>query len=196
MSLDGHLLNQLGEEATESGGYYSKLLQEYDAVLLSSTSLAEKSSFPFSKEPGANQPLKIVLSKYKSSLVQIPALKNDSASKLMIVSEKEANVDPQIVQDGTQTLSFDRISLPEILEECKNQGLCSVLLDLTGNDVDFEDILQEGFEKNLFHKVIVEVLPILGCGQERVSKHLDIRAKVRKLTTYASGKSVVLEGYY
>ncbi|KAL8459075.1 hypothetical protein ACS0TY_036520 [Phlomoides rotata] len=150
MSLNGHLLNQVGEEATECRGYYSKLLQEYDAIIVYSTILAEKSSVPTSKEPGANQPLKIVLSKYPNSLVNIPALNNKAASKLLIVTEKDTNMEPQTVQEGIQTLSFDRINLLEILEHCKNQGLCNVLLDLSGNNADFEDILGEGLEQNLF----------------------------------------------
>ncbi|KAL8466712.1 hypothetical protein ACS0TY_035678 [Phlomoides rotata] len=141
---------KVGEEATECRGYYSKLLQEYDAIIVYSTILAEKSSVPTSKEPGANQPLKIVLSKYPNSLVNIPALNNKAASKLLIVTEKDTNMEPQTVQGGIQTLSFDRINLLEILEHCKNQGLCNVLLDLSSNNADFEDILGEGLEQNLF----------------------------------------------
>lgn len=192
MSLDGHLLDQLGEEAVECGGYYSKLLQEYDAIIISSTTLAENSSIPVSKELGANQPLKIVLSKGSNSLIKIP----DAASKLVIVTEKDTRVEPQAVQEGIQTLSFERISLLEILEHCKNQGLCSVLLDLTGNTVDFEDILEEGFEQNLFQKVVVEVLPFLGGDHGRYLNHIDLKGKVKKLASSISGKSVLLEGYF
>lgn len=196
MSLDGHLLNQLGEEAMECGGYYSKLLQEYDAVIVSSTALTEKSSIPISKEPGVNQPLKIVLSKFPNSLIPIPALIDDVTSKLMIVTEKDTSVEPQTVQEGIQTLSFDKISLLEILEHCKQQGLCSVLLDLMGDNVDLEDILEEGFEHSLFQKVVVEVLPFLGGDQERVLNHMNLKGKVKKLTSCVSGKSVLLEGYF
>lgn len=192
MSLDGHLLDQLGEEAVECGGYYSKLLQEYDAIIVSSTTLAENSSIPVSKELGANQPLKIVLSKGSNSLIKIP----DVASKLVIVTEKDTRAEPQAVQEGIQTLSFERISLLEILEHCKNQGLCSVLLDLTGNTVDFEDIIEEGFEQNLFQKVVVEVLPFLGGDHDRYLNHIDLKGKVKKLASSISGKSVLLEGYF
>lgn len=192
MSLDGHLLDQLGEEAVECGGYYSKLLQEYDAIIVSSTTLAENSSIPVSKEPGANQPLKIVLWKGSNSLINIP----DAASKLVIVTEKDTRAEPQTVQEGIQTLSFEKISLLEILVHCKNQGLCSVLLDLTGNTVDFDDILKEGFEQNLFQKVVVEVLPFLGGDHDRYLNHIDLKGKVKKLTSSICGKSVLLEGYF
>lgn len=192
MSLDGHLLDQLGEEAVECGGYYSKLLQEYDAIIVSSTTLAENSSIPVSKEPGANQPLKIVLWKGSNSLINIP----DAASKLAIVTEKDTRAEPQTVQEGIQTLSFEKISLLEILVHCKNQGLCSVLLDLTGNTVDFDDILKEGFEQNLFQKVVVEVLPFLGGDHDRYLNHIDLKGKVKKLTSSICGKNVLLEGYF
>lgn len=191
MSLDGHLLDQLGEEADECGGYYSKLLQEYDAIIVSSSALAERSSIPISKEPGANQPLKIVLSKCWNPLIKIPSLEDDAASKLLIVTEKDSSV-----QEGIQTLSFEKISLLEILEHCKNQGLCSVLLDLTGNTLDFEDTLKEGFEQNLFQKMVVEVLPILGGDRERYLSNVDLKGKVKKLTSSVYGKSVLLEGYF
>ncbi|KAG6434337.1 hypothetical protein SASPL_105962 [Salvia splendens] len=191
MSLDGHLLDQLGEEAEECGGYYSKLLQEYDAIIVSSSALAEKSSIPISKEPGANQPLKIVLSKCWNPLIKIPSPEDDAASKLLIVTEKDS-----AVQEGIQTLLFEKISLLEILEHCKNQGLCSVLLDLTGNTLDFEDTLKEGFEQNLFQKVVVEVLPNLGGDHERYLSNVDLKGKVKKLTSSVYGKSVLLEGYF
>nr|TKS14547.1 hypothetical protein D5086_0000046210 [Populus alba] len=34
LSANAHLLNQLGDGVTDSGGYYSQLLQEYDAEVL------------------------------------------------------------------------------------------------------------------------------------------------------------------
>lgn len=192
MSLDGHILDQIGEEAVECGGYYSKLLQEYDAVIVSSSAMAEKSSLPISNEPGANQPLKIALSKCSNTLIKIPSLEDDAASKLLIVTGE----DTQIVQEGIQTLSLEKISLLEILEHCKNQGLCSVLLDLTGNTVDFEDVLKEGFEQKLFQKVVVEVLPFFGGDHESYLNNVDLKGKVKKLTSSVCGKSVLLEGYF
>ncbi|KAL9385455.1 hypothetical protein Peur_022465 [Populus x canadensis] len=70
LSANGQLLNQLGEGVTNSGGYYSQLLQEYDAVILSA-SLTANSPFPTSQEPGANQPLWILMAGGPSSPIQI-----------------------------------------------------------------------------------------------------------------------------
>ncbi|PIN22849.1 Deoxycytidylate deaminase [Handroanthus impetiginosus] len=196
MSVDGHILNKLGEDAMECGGYYSKLLQEYDAIIFSSTSLADKSSVPMSKEPGANQPLTIVLSKHPNPITQIPAFNNDTTSKLTIISDKGTSLEPQTGRQGIEMLSLERISLLEILEYCNRQRLCSVLLDLMDNNGDLEDILKEGLEQNMFQKVVVEVLPDLGGDQERVLKYMNLKEKVKRLTSYVSGKSVVLEGYF
>lgn len=196
MSLDGHLLNQISEEGTECGGYYSKLLQEYDAIIVSSMVLAEKSSVPSSKESGANQPLKIVLVKNPNSLIRIPALDNAVTPKLMIVTEKDAKVESQTVEEAIETLCFDKINLFDILEHCKNQGLCSVLLDLSGNCADFKDIVEEGFEQKLFQKVVVEVLPFLGGDHETFLSRINLKGKAKKLTSFVSGQSVLLEGYF
>lgn len=56
ISLNGLVINQLGEGADKSGRYYSKLLQEYEAVVISSTLLGEKLSGPTSQGPGAGKP--------------------------------------------------------------------------------------------------------------------------------------------
>ncbi|KAL2491339.1 Riboflavin biosynthesis protein PYRD [Abeliophyllum distichum] len=191
IAVNGHPLDQLGEEVTECGGYYSKLLQEHDAIILSSTS-----SFPASKEPGANQPLQIVLSKNPNSQIQIPDPTNDATSKVIIFTDKEMDVEPEKSQKGTETVVFDRISLISVLEHCKRQGLCSVLLDLRGNYADFEDILIEGFEENLFQKLVVEVLPIWRGSEETTSMHIYLEKRVKNLTSMVSGKSILLVGYF
>lgn len=66
LSVSGSLSDQVGEEAMASGGYYSQLLQEYDAVILSSALLAQTSSVAASNEPGAKKPLQIIIAKSPS----------------------------------------------------------------------------------------------------------------------------------
>ncbi|EPS67417.1 hypothetical protein M569_07359, partial [Genlisea aurea] len=198
MSLNGHLLNQISKEAMEFGGYYSKLLKEYDAVIISGEAFFSKaSSLPvMSSEPGANQPLRIVLGVDKEELeTEIPALShNYSASEAtIIISTKNSSVEyHRNAQQWFQILSLDRLSLLAILEHCNSRGLCSVLLDFRGESRVFEDVLKEGFEEKLFQKVIVEVLPILGDYQEA---HLKVDAEVKNLRTTFLGQSVLLEGY-
>lgn len=195
LSVDGGFLDQLGAEVMESGGYYSKLLQEYDAVVVSSFLLSAKYSVLSSKEPGAKQPLQIVLAKSSGSL-QFPAFTMDTSCKTTIFSDKEIAVELEASQRGTETVVLDRINLTPILEHCKRQGLCSVMLDLRGNSAEFEEILQEGFEQNLFQKVIVEVLPILGASGKEAFKYMQQNRRLKNLTSRTLGKSILLEGYF
>ncbi|XP_073061772.1 riboflavin biosynthesis protein PYRD, chloroplastic isoform X3 [Primulina eburnea] len=194
LSLGGNMLDQLGENAMERGEYYSKLLQEYDAVILSSTALANKSVFPVSSEPGANQPLKIVLSKSANPLILNPDLPTDAASKLPIITEKELK-DLENGQEEVHRRLFDRMTLAEILEHCKRKGLCSVLVDLMGDHTDFEDILKEGFDEDLFQKVVVEILPIWGGNVVKALNIANMKTRVKNLTSRISGESVIIEGY-
>ncbi|XP_009796799.1 riboflavin biosynthesis protein PYRD, chloroplastic-like [Nicotiana tabacum] len=195
LSVDGEFSNQLGAEVMESGGYYSKLLQEYDAVIVSSFLQSQNYSVLSSKEPGAKQPLQIVLAKSSDSL-QLPAVTDDTSSKTIIFSDKEITVELEASQRGIETVVLDRMNLTAILEHCKRQGMYSVMLDLRGNFVDFEEILQEGFEQNLFQKVIVEVLPILGGSGKEAIKHMQQNRRLKNLTSRTLGESILLEGYF
>ncbi|XP_059651420.1 riboflavin biosynthesis protein PYRD, chloroplastic [Cornus florida] len=196
LSVNGHFSDQLGEEAVRSGGYYSQLLQEYDAIILSPTSFTEKFSFPASNEPGANQPLQILIARNPSSQIQIPK----ATSKVIIFTDRETSLEPESAQKSIETVVLDGINLETILEYCKSQGLCSVLLDLRGNTVDFEEILMEGFEQNLLQKVVVEVLPVWdGIKEEKLPlalENLGQRIKLKNLTSGISSRSVLLEGYF
>lgn len=195
LSVDGGFLDQLGAEVMESGGYYSKLLQECDAVVVSSFLLSAKYSVLSSKEPGAKQPLQIVLAKSSGSL-QFPAVTMETSFKTTIFSDKEIAVELEASQRGIETVVLDRMNLTAILEHCKRQGLCSVMLDLRGNSAEFEEILQEGFEQNLFQKVIVEVLPILGASGKEAFKYMHQNRRLKNLTSRTLGDSILLEGYF
>lgn len=194
LSVDGNLSDQLGAEVMESGGYYSKLLQEYDAVVVSSSFLTTKHSVLSSKEPGAKQPLQIVLAKSSGSL-QLPAVTTTS-SRTIIFSDEEILVDHEARQRAIETVVLDRMNLTAILEHCKCQGLCSVMLDLRVNSTEFEEILQEGLEQNLFQKVIVEVLPILGASCKEAFKYMQQNRRLKSLTSRTLGESILLEGYF
>lgn len=196
MSVNGHVLNQLGDTVLEPGGYYSKLLQEYDAIVYSSKLLSESLCFPASKEPGANQPLQIVLAKDPDLPLQVPALNSKSTSKVIIFTEKETPLEQEASQKGVETVVFERINLVSILEYCKRQGLCSVLLDLRGDFSDFEEILREGTQLDLFEKYVVEILPVWGCGSKETSLNIREKLRVKNLTSKVIGETVLLEGYF
>ncbi|CAH9145153.1 unnamed protein product [Cuscuta epithymum] len=174
ISLDGHLLDEVGREGSESGGYYSKLLQENDAVIHSSTRLLAESRHPLvpsSREPGANQPLHILLS--------VPPMQ-----KTITITEK----------DGV--LALDMMNLRSILEECEHRGLCSVMVDVRcDSSAEFGQFLKEGFEQNLFQKAVVEVLPVWG-GSHHLNSLGQLGLKVKSLTSMVSGDTVLLEAYF
>ncbi|KAM1362961.1 hypothetical protein EV2_028699 [Malus domestica] len=199
ISVNGRFLDQLGEGAAKSGGYYSQLLQEYDAVILSPSSIMENVSIPASKEAGANQPLRIIIARNISSPIKISALTMEPTDKLMVFADKETSVELERAQTGIETVVFDQIRLSAILEYCNSQGMCSVLFDLKGNVSDFEEFLQDGFEQNLLQKIVVEVLPLWDendVGNFPVAlKDLSKRLKVENLQPKISNESVVLEGY-
>ena len=191
LTINGGLSDDLGEDSTEAGGYYSRLLQEHDAVILSSKSLP-KHPLPESKEPNSNQPLRLILAKHP----EIPHITlQETASKVIIFTDQETDKGSE---QGIETVVLDKINLRTILEHCKRQGLCSVLLDLRGGFGDFEDILK-GVEENLVQKFVVEVLPIWGENKEDASLEaikISQRAGLKNLEPKTKGKSVLLEGYF
>ncbi|WCJ22803.1 Riboflavin biosynthesis protein RibD [Euphorbia peplus] len=197
ISVNGNSVNQLGEAVSEHGGYYSKLLQEYDAVIISASE--SNFSIPTSQETGANQPLCVVIA-MSPSPVQIPSLAEDGASKMIIFTDKDTTIKPETAQKGIETVVSDSISLNEILEYCKRRGLCSVLLDLRGNVDGLEGIIGDAFEQNLLQKIIVEVLPLWDESSSKSSfaglKSIGRRLKVKNLQPVVSGsESIILEGH-
>ncbi|KAF8380243.1 hypothetical protein HHK36_027726 [Tetracentron sinense] len=199
LSVNGRILHQLGEEVGEAGGYYSKLLQEYDAVILSSTLLTDKSSFPSSQEPGANQPLHFLIARTPKSPIHLPILTTEAATQVIIFTDKDMAVEPEIGQKGIETVVLDQISLNIILDYCVRRGLCSILLDLKGNFSDFEQLLNEGLEKSLLQKVVMEILPLWDGAEDSslpAFKHLGKRLRLKNLQSRISKESVVLEGYF
>ncbi|KAL5062752.1 hypothetical protein RYX36_024489 [Vicia faba] len=90
LSVNGNLLDSLGNGVTHSGGYYSRLLQEYDAVILSSSLFRETlsvDSVPSSQEPGANQPIQFIMHRDSGSgsSNQIPFIIDNVTDKMIIL---------------------------------------------------------------------------------------------------------------
>ncbi|VFQ98745.1 unnamed protein product [Cuscuta campestris] len=194
ISLDGHLLGELGEGVAESGGYYSKLFQENDAVIhLSTLSGDNPHSVLTSKEPGANQPLHIVLAA-SPDLPNNPLPSSAEATQKVIVFTEKVGVHDSD-QRAADLVALDAMSFTSILEQCERRGISSVVVDVRCSASEFDRILEEGFEQKLFQKVVVEVLPVWGGGSHRF-KSLGQSLKVKNLTSVVSGNSVLLEGYF
>ncbi|KAL2335959.1 hypothetical protein Fmac_010405 [Flemingia macrophylla] len=200
LSVNGNFLDLLGNGVIDCGGYYSRLLQEYDAVIISSSLFSENLSVPASQEPGANQPILIIIQKDASFLNQIPLAINEVAGKVIIFTNNKTAKAPEIAQQGIETVAVDQINLDAILDYCNRQGLCSVLLDIRGSLNEFEELVKEGIKKNYINKFVTEILPIWnGCAEEpdllKTLKSSEQGVKVVNLKSGASDKSIVIEGY-
>jgi diaminohydroxyphosphoribosylaminopyrimidine deaminase/5-amino-6-(5-phosphoribosylamino)uracil reductase len=199
LSVNGNVLDQLGEGVTEPGGYYSQLLQEYDAVILSPTLFIDKFSIPTSQEPGAKQPVWIITARTPNPPIKIPGLTAEETAKVIIFTDKEMDAEHETAQQGIEMVVLDQINLKAILEYCVRQGFCSVLLDLRGNFGDLKELLKEGIEQNLLQKIVMEVLPLWdGSNSENLlvaMQSLDKRLKVKNLRRRISDNNAVLEAY-
>ncbi|KAL4397031.1 hypothetical protein AHAS_Ahas01G0151200 [Arachis hypogaea] len=109
LSVKGNFLNLLGDGVTERGGYYSRLLQEYDAVILSSSLFSGNISIPAaSQEPGANQPLRIVIHKDSSSSNKILLAVNEVTDKVRLFTDDGPATVPELAKNGIETVILDQ----------------------------------------------------------------------------------------
>ncbi|XP_010538663.1 PREDICTED: riboflavin biosynthesis protein PYRD, chloroplastic [Tarenaya hassleriana] len=199
MSINGCFLDNLGEGVSESGGYYSKLLQEHDAIILSS-SLSDSLSSISSQEPGATQPAQIIVA---DSAQQPPELYpsisvEESDPKVVIFTEKEMSVsEPDKNENRVETVVLDEMNLDAILEYCYRRGFCSVMLDLRGNIKELERLVGDGINRKLLQKIVVEVLPIWSGKEENLLGPTSCLGSlpVKDLQSKHSGRSILLEGY-
>ncbi|KAF7844276.1 riboflavin biosynthesis protein PYRD, chloroplastic-like [Senna tora] len=200
LSASGQLLDLLGDRAVHGGGYYSRLLQEYDAVVLSSSLFSGNFSMPSSQEPGANQPIRIIIQRNPSSSSQVPFVINEVTGKEIIFTDNSTVIATEMTQQGVESVAVDQVNLDVVLDYCYKQGLCSVLLDMRGNFSEFEDLIKEGIEKKYINKFVVEILPVWNGSVKTESliplKSLEQAVKVVNLQCKESNQSVVIEGYF
>ena len=193
-------MDLLGDGVTDCGGYYSQLLQAYDAVVLSSSLFSGNVSIPASQEPGANQPFQIIIHKDSSSSNQIPLVINEVTDKVIIFTDNRTETAPEMAQKGIETVILDQINLDVILDYCNRQGLCSILLDLRGDSSEFEELVKEGIRKKYINKFVTEILPVWnGHGETdplMQIKSLQQGVQVVNLRSKASDQNVTIEGYF
>lgn len=192
-------MDKIGEGALNTGGYYSKLLQEYDAIILSS-SLSDKLSTISSQEANVSiQPIQIIVA---SNAQQSPILASsntveESGPKVVLFTEKELVAESGINNTTVETVVLENINLDSILEYCYRRGLCSVLFDLRGNIKDLEVLLRDGIEQKLLQKIMAEVLPEWSTKDENqfASTNWLESKPLKDLHSKQVGGSVLLEGY-
>ncbi|EOA16688.1 hypothetical protein CARUB_v10004881mg [Capsella rubella] len=201
ISVNGCFVDKIGEGALDTGGYYSKLLQEYDAIILSSSFFDKLPSISSKEDTNVSiQPIQIIVASnaQQSPIVASSNTVEESGPKVVLFTAKELVAESETSSSGVETVVLEKINLDSILDYCYQRGLCNVLLDLRGNIKDLEVLLRDGLEQKLLQKVVIEVLPEWNTKDERQvasmewleSKHLkDLQCK-------QSGGSVLLEGYF
>ncbi|CAN6913883.1 unnamed protein product [Brassica oleracea] len=164
--VNGCYLDKMGERALDTGGHYSKLLQEYDAIILSSSLADELSSISSQEETDVSiQPIQIIVA---SNAHQSPILASSNTDpKVILFTKKELDAYSETSYGGVEIVVLEDINLDSILDYCYDRGLCSVLLDLRGDIKDLEVLFRDGFEQRLLQKIVVEVLPEWCARDER-----------------------------
>uniref|UniRef100_A0A1J3G3V6 Riboflavin biosynthesis protein PYRD, chloroplastic n=1 Tax=Noccaea caerulescens TaxID=107243 RepID=A0A1J3G3V6_NOCCA len=197
ISVNGCFLDKIGEGASDTDGYYSKLLQEYDAVIVSS-SLSDKLSSISSQEANvSSQHIQIIVASNAQQASSSNTVE-ESGPKVVLLTKKELVAESGRSNNGVETVVLESINLDSILKYCYRCGLCSVLLDLRGNVKDLEVLLRDGIEQKLLQKIVVEVLPEWSKKDERQIASMNrLESKALKdLRSKQVGGSVLLEGYF
>lgn len=155
LSMNGIVINQIGNGADQPGGYYSQLVKEYDGVIVSSD-MAKTTSLPVSREAGAKQPLYIIIAQGESSTLQIPFLDDESASNAIVLADSPVTVEPA----GVSVSVLDQMNLESILQLLADRGLCSVLVDFRDIGGSLASLLNKFHADKLVQKVVVEHSPV------------------------------------
>lgn len=192
LSINGIVTNQIGKGADQSGGYYSQLMKEYDGLIISSD-LAKMSSLPLSREAGANQPLYIIIAQGENSLLNIPSLSEEHASKVIVLADSPVTVEPA----GVEVAVLRQIDLESILQLLAQRGLCSVLVDFREAGENFASLLNDFQEDKLVQKVVVEILPfwLASEGLSNLAFGGSQSFPLKKLEHREVNGGVLLEGY-
>ncbi|KAG9443326.1 hypothetical protein H6P81_014666 [Aristolochia fimbriata] len=201
LSLNGLFQSQLGLGADELGGYYSKLLQEYDGIIISGASLAQYSTYPRSREIGAKQPLQIIVATSSSFPIHLPVPDTNEAVVFKLKSTVlEPSTESNLHRLGIEIITLDQMELGQIFSYCGQQGLCSVLVDQRGDCSDFEEIIDKGIEQRLLQKMVAELLPLWAKDSDSDAIRVEGLGQkwipLEDLKSQASGVSVLLEGYF
>ncbi|KAG0478857.1 hypothetical protein HPP92_013576 [Vanilla planifolia] len=189
LTMNGRISSHLGKAAHEPGGYYSKLLQEYDGILVSGDCLSRTTS----AETGANQPLQIIIANNMNSL-HLPITTIESASRVVIISDKEIEVKPS--SEKVETMVIKPLKLKTILDHCRYLGLCSIVVDLREEHGAITEVLGGCLEEGLVQKAVVEVCPVWDESREEYLPSVGVETRILKdLRSYVTNGSVLIEGY-
>lgn len=208
MSLDGGMLDDLGDGAAEEGGYYSKMLQQYDGVIVSDQTLYDNLKV-VSSEAGAQQPLRIVVTQTLDLPIDSLIFNTDLAPTLVLADEKAIvdnlqtagklngqTMDMLLRQKGVEVVILKKLEIDSVLDICSQRGLCSVVIDSRGLAYAGLDIGKQALEEEVVQKLVIAICPMIS-GNKRTELNFDIPpAQLNRLTTKLSKGVAVVEGYF
>jgi diaminohydroxyphosphoribosylaminopyrimidine deaminase/5-amino-6-(5-phosphoribosylamino)uracil reductase len=207
-SLDGGYLENDSISCTE-GTYFSRLLQENDAVIVSGSALLEDPTL-VTAEAGAKQPLRIVL----TSTLQLPPdasiFDTSVAPKLVIASEEAVvsdsassnkgksgqTMESKLQERGVEVVGVQELDFDSVLEICYARGFCSVLVDGRGDGRS--SIAKQALEEKVVQKLVVDVAHKL-CGHSKIGPGFTVDKDLEYLERVSSkmcGDHVIIEGYF
>lgn len=210
MSLDGGMLDDLGDGAAEEGGYYSKMLQQYDGVIVSDQTLYDNLNL-LSSEAGAKQPLRIVVTRTLVLPIDSLIFNTDLAPTLVLADEKAIvdnlqsagklngqTMDMLLRQRGVEVVILKKLEIDSVLDICSQRGLCSVFIDSRGlASAGLENFIgKQALEEEAVQKLVIAICPMIS-GNKRTELNFDIPpAKLNRLRTKLSKDVAVVEGYF
>ncbi|KAI5066530.1 hypothetical protein GOP47_0019154 [Adiantum capillus-veneris] len=210
VSLDGGFIESSSVDCS-AGSYFSKLLQETDAVIVHDSALSDNPVL-LSAETGSKQPLRIVLSHDLKLPLASSIFDTTSAPTLVIASEQAVVLDLEassrtgsqsmeslLRERGIEVMVLQELSLMSVLDVCYERGFCSVLLDSRGRDpLGLHNPLGKlAVEERVVQKVIVDVFPTV-TGHNRAGPGFVIDGgalPVERVRSRMSGSHVIIEGY-
>ncbi|KAH7289347.1 hypothetical protein KP509_31G071400 [Ceratopteris richardii] len=207
-SFDGVFLESTPVDCT-TGSYYSKLLQENDALIALDSALSEDIKL-LSSEVGCKQPLRIILSNDLKLPLESNVFDTSHAPSLVIARqqalvhdlEKSSRTGCQtmeslLLERGVELVAVPELNLKSALDVCYDRGFSSVLIDSRGRDSDTNFLGRQAIEDGVVEKVIVDIFPSIGSDKGSGSGLLMDGGSLplERLSSRISGSHIILEGY-
>ncbi|XP_024379572.1 riboflavin biosynthesis protein PYRD, chloroplastic isoform X3 [Physcomitrium patens] len=210
MSMDGGFLGNMGLSNAQ-GGLYSKLLQENDAVVITDAAVLDDPDL-LSSEPGAKQPLRVILARSLDLPVESKVFDTSYAKTLVLADQKSCiddiqrksadgkSIEARLRAGGVDVVMMNDLTLENVLSVCYQLGATSVLLDSRGPvSSGLENFLgQQALDEEAAQKVVVQVAPIF-LGENRTEPCFRMDSdlvKLERVSSHMVGQDVVIEGYF
>lgn len=198
-AMDGGVAGSWEEDASasEAGSHYSKLLAECDAVVVTDVALQEERRC-LSSEPGAAQPLRIVVARSPEINLDHSIFDTREAPTLVCISRQalgsdgsSASIGPSMDAKGVEVVVLDKLSLESVMQLCYERGACSVLLDGRGREASH--LGAWALESNAVNKVSTLVRPFARVPRQGGSL-ADLMPLDNVRTRTSPGGCVIIDG--